>query len=75
MLKLKPEQKKVLEEIRKSEIFRDFYLAGGTCLLLRCGHEVWLLWFDRGIELPGFFKFVVDNKYLNKSTNIKKGGH
>ncbi|MCD6253241.1 MAG: nucleotidyl transferase AbiEii/AbiGii toxin family protein [Thermotogae bacterium] len=39
MLKLKPEQKKVLEEIRKSEIFRDFYLAGGTCLLLRYGHR------------------------------------
>ncbi|EKF48523.1 hypothetical protein H17ap60334_10801 [Thermosipho africanus H17ap60334] len=39
MKKLEENQKKVLEKILRLEIFHDFYLAGGTCLLLKYDHR------------------------------------
>ncbi|ABR30960.1 hypothetical protein SU69_05625 [Thermosipho melanesiensis] len=39
MKRLKENQMKVLETLLQLEIFHDFYLAGGTCLLLKYNHR------------------------------------
>jgi len=68
---LKPGQRRVLEKIRRLEIFRDFYLAGGTCLLLRYNHRP-SLDFDFFLFPDRDFSLVAYEKTLRKAFSDAK---
>lgn len=71
MQKLKPEQRRVLERIRRSEIFHDFYLAGDTCLLLRYNHRP-SLDFDFFLFPDRAFSLLAYEQTLRKSFSDSK---
>ncbi|HCF38855.1 MAG TPA: hypothetical protein DER56_07350 [Thermosipho africanus] len=66
MKKLEENQKKVLEKILRLEIFHDFYLAGGTCLLLKYNRRPPSLDFDFFLFPDKDFSNVYENTIYSK---------
>ncbi|WP_232218185.1 MULTISPECIES: nucleotidyl transferase AbiEii/AbiGii toxin family protein [unclassified Thermosipho (in: thermotogales)] len=69
MHKLTLEQENVLEKILELDIFHEFYLAGGTSLLLKYNHRP-SLDFDFFLLPTEKFKLELYEKELLKNLNL-----
>lgn len=52
-----PETLQLLEQIQQDEVFRDFFLVGGTALALHIGHRL-------SVDLDFFTLAPFDNAFL-----------
>lgn len=61
-----PETLQLLEQIQEDEVFRDFFLVGGTALALHMGHRL-------SVDLDFFTLSPFDNAFLEAHLHQQYG--